>query len=179
MSGIIKLTLFIYNLVILALGCAFTAAAIGRPEPMQFIKLATTAGQNRMILGIVGIIMVILAAAAFIPIFRRTPKEESIVVENAVTGQISMTVPAAKVIINKAVQKVNGVKETRVRVIHDTQGLTVYLHMMINADLNIPDLSKQVQDVIKEDMLRIGGLQVNEIRVLVDDLGTAAKSAVK
>lgn len=175
MSGIIRLMLFVYNLIILVLGCAFTAAAIGRPEPMQYIELATTAGQNRMILGIVGIIMVILAAAAFIPIFKGTPKTESIVVENAITGQISMTVPAAKVIINKAVQKVNGVKETRVKVTNDDQGLIIHLHMMINAELNIPDLSRQVQDVVKEDMLQIGGLQVKEIRVLVDDLGTAAK----
>lgn len=179
MSGITRLTLFIYNLIILALGCVFTAAAIGRPEPMQFIELATTAGQNRMILGVVGIIIVILAAAAFIPIFRRSPQDESIVVENAVSGQISMTVPAAKVIINKAVQKIEGVKETRVKVKNEPEGLIIYLHMMINADLNIPVLSKQVQDVVKEDMLKIGGLQVKEIRVLVDDLGTAAKPAGK
>jgi len=179
MSGVPKVSLFLYNMILLALGCVFAAAAVGRPEPMGYIEMVLSTSQNRIILGIAGIILIVLALAVFIALFKRQPREDSIKIDCGLLGQISMTIPAAKVIVNKAVQKVEGVKETKTSIKNNTEGLIVYVHMMINPDLSIPELSKQIQDVVKEDMLNIGGLDVHEVRVLVDDFGTAGKPVVK
>ncbi len=179
MSGLLKAILFLYNLILLALGGIIAAVAWGRPEPMKYLEMLLSNTQNRIVLGSAGIILIILAVVVFIPLFKRQPQEEAIVIENALSGQISMTVAAAKVIIHKAVQKVEGVKETRTTIKNPAEGLTIYIHMMINPDLSVPELSKQVQDMVKEDMLQIGGLEAHAVKVLVDDFGTVGKSAAK
>ncbi len=179
MSGLLRAILFLYNLILLALGGIIAAIALGRPEPVKYLEMLLSTTQNRIILGSAGIILVILTLVVFVPLFKRQPQEDAIVVENALSGQISMTAAAAKVIIYKAVQKVEGVKETRTTIKNPDQRLTIYIHMMINPDLSVPDLSKQIQDIVKEDMLHIGGLEVYAVKVLVDDFGTAGKSAAK
>ncbi len=179
MSGLLRTILFLYNLILLAVGGIVAAVALGRPEPMKYLEILLSNQQNRMVLGSAGIILIILALLVFIPLFKRPPRENDIIIENALSGQISMTTAAAKVIIHKAVQKVQGVKETRTAIKNSAQGLTIYIHMMINPDLSVPDLSKQIQDIVKEDMLHIGGLEVQAVKVLIDDFGTAGKSAAK
>lgn len=179
MSGLLRTVLFLYNLILLTLGGIIAAAALGRPEPMKYVELLLSTTQNRIVLGSAGIILIILALVVFVLLFKRQPQEDAIIVENALAGQISMTSAAAKVIIHKSVQKVEGIKETRITIKNLASGLTIYIHMMINPDQSVPEVSKQIQDIVKEDMLQIGGLEVHAVKVLVDDFATAGKSAAK
>lgn len=178
MSGLLRAILFLYNVILLALGAALAAAALARPPVMAYCEGLFSTIQNRLLLGSAGIIIIVLALVVFVALFKRAPREDSIIIENALSGQISMTVAAAKVIIQKAVQRVEGVKETRTSIENQAQGLTVYIHMMINPDLSVPELSKQIQEVIKEDMLNIGGLKVEAVKVLIDDLNSSGKATV-
>ena len=41
--------------------------------------------------------------------------------------------------------------------------------MMINPELNVPELTAATQQKVKEYLENIGGLQIAEIKVLVDD----------
>lgn len=176
MSGLLRAILFLYNVILLALGALLAAAALGRPEVMTFGQTLFSTVQNRLILGSIGIIAIVLTLVVFVAIFRRAPRQDRILIENSLSGQISMTEAAAKIIIHKAVQKVQGVKETRTSIENQAEGLIVYIHMMINPELSIPDLSKEVQEVIKEDMLQVGGLQVEAVKVLIDDLSSGGKA---
>ncbi|NLO22124.1 MAG: alkaline shock response membrane anchor protein AmaP [Syntrophomonadaceae bacterium] len=177
MSGLLRAILFLYNVILLAVGAILAAAALGQLPAMNYLEVLFSTVQNRLILGSAGIIIIVLALVVFVALFKRAPREDAIVIENALSGQISMTVAAAKVIIHKAVQKVEGVKETRTSIENQAEGLIIYIHMMINPDLSVPDLSKQIQEVIKEDMLNIGGLNVEAVKVLIDDLNVSGKAA--
>jgi len=88
---------------------------------------------------------------------------------------VSITVAAIKTIISRAVKKVDGVKETRSSVAQGPDGVIIYLHMMINPEISVPEMSKNVQAAVKEQLESIGGLQVSEVRVLVDDFSHANK----
>jgi len=161
----------------LALGAILAAAALGLISLTAYWEGLFAAVQNRLILGSAGIIIVVLALVVFVAFFKPAPREDAIIIENVLAGQIAMTEAAAKVIIQKAVQKVEGVKETKTYIENQSQGLIVNIHMMINPDLSVPNLSKQIQEVIKEDMLNIGGLKVEAVKVLIDDLNSSRKTA--
>ena len=76
----------------------------------------------------------------------------------------------------KAVKRVEGVKEIRSAVKDSPEGLIITMHMMINPEHSVPEMSKNVQTAIKESLETIGGLTVAEVRVLVDDFAVAPKS---
>lgn len=177
MQSIWRLLLFVYNLLLIIVAGLAVAASLGRPEPLAYIELALSTPQNRIIVGIVGVILLVLGVLVFLSTIKLEPRTKSIEVERSLAGEVSITIPAIKIIIMKAVKKVEGIKEIRPVVTNGADGLQVYLHMMINPDISVPELSKNVQDVVRKYLEDIGGLKVAEVKVLVDDLNPGAKSS--
>jgi uncharacterized alkaline shock family protein YloU len=46
--------------------------------------------------------------------------------------------------------------------------------MMINPERNVPEMSHSIQSIVKEYIETIAGLQVAEIKILVDDFNAGA-----
>lgn len=177
MSAVWRLIFFLYNLLLLTLGTAMAVAAMGRSEPLDYIKMALSTPQNRIIVGAVGILLIALAVICVFSTLKREPGTKSMIVENNVSGQVSITVEAVKIIIMRAVKKVEGVREIKPAVSSGDNGVSVYLHMMINPEYSVPEISEKIQDTVKEYLEDVGGLQVAEIRILVDDFGPVSKPA--
>lgn len=177
MSALWRIVFFLYNLLLLLLGTVMVAAAMGRHEPLDYINLVLSTPENRIILGAAGILLIVLAVLCVFSSLKREPRAKSVIVENNVSGEVSITIEAVKTIIMKAVKKVEGVKEIKAVVSSGNNGLSVYLHMMINPEYSVPEMSTKIQDIVKEYLEDIGGLQVDEIKILVDDFGTAGKTA--
>jgi uncharacterized alkaline shock family protein YloU len=171
-----RLVLFVYNLLLIIISAMAVAASLGRPEPLAYIELALSTPQNRIILGLVGVVLLIVGVFVFLGTIKLEPKPTSVEVDSSLDGEVSITIPAIKVIIMKAVKKIEGVKEIRPVVTNGANGLQVYLHMMINPDRAIPELSKKVQDEVRKYLEEIGGLKVAEVKVLVDDLNQGTKT---
>ncbi|MDD3268452.1 MAG: alkaline shock response membrane anchor protein AmaP [Syntrophomonadaceae bacterium] len=172
-----RLVLFIYNLLLASLAGVAVAAAAGRPEPLYYIELALSTPQNRVVLGTVAILIIAVALFLLFSGLKRASKpDETILVKSELNGQVSITVPAIKLIIMRAVKKVEGVRDIRPAVSNAQDGLVVYLHMMINPEHNVPEMSRKLQEVVKQYLEEIGGLQVSEVKVLVDDFNVAQKS---
>lgn len=179
MSAMLKIILFLYDMIILFLGGIIVLTVLNYLDPASYLGIAMGAASNRIILGALGMVLIIIAFLVLISLFKGQPKERAIIVENALQGSISMTVPAVKVIIHKSLQKIEGVRETKTIVENPGEGLTIYIHMMINPEINVPELSKKVQETVKQDLMDIGGLEVYAVKVLIDDLGSANKVVVK
>jgi uncharacterized alkaline shock family protein YloU len=177
MKSIWRLLLFVYNLLLIILSGLLIAAAIGRPEPLKYIEIALSTTQNRIIMGVAGVILLTLGIYVFISTIKIQPRVKSVEVDRSLAGEVFITIPAIKIIIMKAVKKVEGIKEVKPVVNSRPDGLEVYLHMMINPDVSVPELSKNVQDVVRKYLEDIGGLKVAEVKVLVDDLSPGVKTS--
>lgn len=175
MSGVWRLALFLYNLLFLGLAAVALAAAVGRPEVMKTITLGLATPANRVVVGTVAAVFLLLTIYIMISLLRVDGKPQSMVITSSLNGQVSITVPAIKVIIMKAVKKVDGVKDIRPSVTSGPDGLIIYLHLMINPEHSVPEMTRSIQSVVKEYLETIGGLQVSQVRVLVDDFGVANK----
>lgn len=174
-----RLALSIYNLLLLGLAGVAVFAAAGRPEPLEYIRLGLSTPQNRVVVGTLGILLGVMALLLLFAGLKPSAgrKSDSIVINSELNGQVSITVPAIKLIIMKAVKKVEGVKDIKPAVSSSEEGLVVYLHMMINPEHNVPEMSKNLQQVVKQHLEEIGGLQVSQVKVLVDDFNVANRPA--
>lgn len=175
MAKIWRLVVFLYSILLFCFSGIAIIAAIGRPEPLNYINLAMSTPSNRIILGIVAVALLVIAILTLISSVKVTTKPNTISVQNTLVGEVTITVPAIKVIIMKAIKKVDGIKEVKTSVNSGAQGLIVNLHIMIDPELSVPETSKKIQDIVKQYLEEIGGLPVAEIRIMVDDFGTSNK----
>lgn len=164
-----RLVLTIYNIVLFIIAAAAIAVSVGINEPLEYINMIASNRENLIITGTVGIVLAILALVLLYMGLQRKPGEDNVMVEKGLLGEVSMSTAAIKVIIMKAIRQVNGVKETHSVVKKAPNGLAITLHMMINPELNVPELTSAAQQKVKEYLENIGGLQIAEIKVLVDD----------
>lgn len=167
-----RMILTVYNLVILLLAGAVLCVVLGVNQPLAYLNAAFLTPENRIISGLVAAAAVVVALFGLSVGLSRKKTPESIIVDSNLSGQVSITVPAIEVIIMKAVKKVEGIKDIRPVVSSKPDGLMVYLHMMINPDRNVPQMSESIQSIVKEYIENIAGLQVAEIKILVDDFNT-------
>ena len=171
MASMWRLVVFLYSILLLALSGITIVAAIGRPDPLNYITLALSTPGNRIILGVAAIALLVVAVLSLFSSLKVQAKPSSINIQNTLVGQVSITVPAIKVIIMKAIKKVEGVKEVKSSVNNSAEGVIVNLHIMISPELSIPETTKNIQDIVKQYLEEFGGLPVAEVKILVDDFG--------
>jgi uncharacterized alkaline shock family protein YloU len=144
-------------------------------QPLAYINAAFATSQNRMMAGVVGIILVVLAIILLGWGLKFKRSAQSLVIDSNLSGEISITVPAIKTIIMRAVKKVEGIKEIRPVVSNRPDGLQIYLHLMVNPDYSMEEMGQSIQKVVKEYVEKIGGVQVAAVKILVDDFKAERK----
>lgn len=170
-----RLVLFIYNLFMLVIAGAMIAVSLGWSAPLNFLTTASASAENRIILGTVGLVLAIIVLMILLAGLKAPGGIKSVVVQTSTAGEVSMSIAAIKAIIMKAVKQVVGVKEVKPSVVQSTAGLTVKLHAMINPEHNVPEVAQALQVAVQEQLEKVGGLQVAEIKVLVDDFNPESK----
>ncbi|SHG65047.1 Uncharacterized conserved protein YloU, alkaline shock protein (Asp23) family [Thermosyntropha lipolytica DSM 11003] len=168
-----RFLLFLYNLIFLGLAGAVLAGAAGRPEPMHYANLLFSTPENRILSGVCALVLIVVFVYIMLRALIPEKKPKTVVIDQSLNGQVLITIEAVKVIIMKAVRQVEGVKEIKPAVRNSNKGLLVYLHMMINPECSVPEITEKVKDTVKRYLEELGGLKVAEVRILVDDLGTA------
>lgn len=175
MTGMGRLVLFIYNLIILVLAVIIIGATLGWLDPQVYLNAVLSAPENKIIAGLAGIIVGFVALLMLVWAIKPTPRIDAVTVSQGTDGEISMSIAAAKAIIMRAIRQVEGVKELRPDVVPSPTGVKVKLHTMINPDHNVPEISALLQSVVRDNLEKVGGLQVGEIKVLIDDFTPTGK----
>lgn len=170
-----RLVLFIYNLIILALAGAVIAVSLGWSDPLTYLNAAASTPESRLVLGAVGIILATIALIMLAWGLKPSKRADTVVVDKGMAGEVSVSIAAIKAIIMKAIRQVEGIKELRPEVSNSSAGVIVKLHTMINPEHNVPEIAQSLQNVVRENLEKVGGLQVAEIKVLVDDFNTTSK----
>ncbi len=164
-----RLLLSIYNILLLLVSGAILAASISAFDPLPYLQTALN-DQNRLPTGLVALLVLLLAMVFLIQSWKTLESEdEGIIVREGLLGQVTMTDEAIKLLVMKAVRQLEGIKDIRPEIKKDKSGLTVKLHMMINPELNVPEVTTATQKIVKEQLENVGGLQVNEVKIRVDD----------
>jgi uncharacterized alkaline shock family protein YloU len=147
----------------------FLAASFSVIDLQPYLEMAFN-DQNRLLTAVIALLIIFLAFILLIISWKTFDLEDDgIVVQEALLGQVSMTVAAVELLIMKAVRQIDGIKDIRPRIKKDKTGLSVVLDMMINPELNVPEVTAATQKIVKEQLENIGGLQVNAVKVRVDD----------
>lgn len=119
---------------------------------------------------IVGVLL--LASLRLLYVSLRGSNEQRAVVHEYTLGQVRITIPAMEGLVKKVTYQIDGVREVKPRIITTKDGVNITIRVAVAPDINIPDISKQIQHKVKDYLLEITGISVQNVKVLVENIST-------
>jgi hypothetical protein len=114
-----------------------------------------------------------LAGMRLLWVSLRRKKESQAIVDESALGQVRVSLVALENLISKAVGMVPGIRDVRPQVGAENGGLGIRLKVIASPDLNIPELSRQIQQIVQDQIRDVTGLTVNRIKIEVENFAIA------
>lgn len=119
----------------------------------------------------------ILAGAYLFWTAVRPRKKQSIVHEGAL-GQVRIALTAIEELVEKVVAQQAGVREVKARVVTVAAGIGINVRVAVTPDVSVPEISGLIQEQVRQKVLAVTGVSVQEVRLLVSSI-TAHKPRVE
>lgn len=170
-----------FYLLLLALIFTAVAVTVGGTAlslfPPSAWQTSFEAVYGRLEYVIVAVILLGLAVLCVFNIFRREETMETITQAGAL-GEVRISFKAVENLVLRASRAVQGVREVKARIMYTDRGIIILLRALALPDLNIPQVTAELQQAVKAYVEDSTGCTVAEIKVFVENIaGDLAKSA--
>lgn len=145
--------------------------------PIVYITNLLQSYNDRLILGILGFLGFCVSLLLIINMLRKKPPLQTDIIETSL-GKIKMTINSLENISVKVVKRFQGIKEAKARVKSTPDGIALFIELNIAPDINIPELTTDIQNQLNEYFSKYIGLHVEEIKILVVNVNYEQKSRV-
>jgi uncharacterized alkaline shock family protein YloU len=142
---------------------------------------AVTFLQENITLSAIFAFIAVLSLWLFAAQFRGSSQSKlpNSVVLQAEEGEVRIALTAIESLVQQAAAQVKGVREVRPTFFTRNEGLGVHIKTTVSSEDSIPELSAQLQNVVKEHVLRIAGVSIEEIKILVENVSAGARGRVE
>jgi len=172
----VKFTVGILSLGYIIVSILFIFISFGWVVPIEAFNLFLLDLNNRWILGLTSFLVLIFSTNLFLHSVRVKPEKHTSIHKTAL-GQIDLSVPALEQLILKASKKISGIHEVHPVIKVSDNKLSVLLKVQVNPDFNIPQITAELQHVIKEYLLQTSGTSIEEVRVQVTKINLDNKNS--
>lgn len=101
--------------------------------------------------------------------------DRTILVKSASLGEIKITAKAVENLVQKTARELAGIKDVKARLNAGNDNVDIYLNVSIMPDIPVPQLSEDLQIVVKERIQEITGVAVTSVKVNVENLTNESK----
>lgn len=122
---------------------------------LEYIQMSPN---SRIIIGLAGILLVLISISFAQLILGRLQRERTIAFNNP-SGQVTISLNAVEDLIKRITSSVAEIKEVRPDVIAGKRGIEVNLKVILKSEANIPDLTSQLQEIIKNRVQETLGIE--------------------
>nr|PZN03127.1 MAG: alkaline shock response membrane anchor protein AmaP [Bacillota bacterium] len=103
---------------------------------------------------------------------RRTPES---IINSGEMGNVSISFSALENLVLKAANGVERLKDVKVQLKLRDNSLSINLKVTVASDTNIPELSAELQKVVKDYVESMAGISVQEVAVKVENIAVDQK----
>jgi len=132
---------------------------------------------NRWEPGIIFLLLFITGSWMIYPFFVR--ERNTTVIDISELGEVDITVEALDNLVNTVALQQEGVLEIRNRMRATEDGLSISLTEKVNPGIPIPEITRNLQLLVKSYIEDTTGVTVKEVRVLVESIGEDKKEAAE
>ncbi|MBO8168197.1 MAG: alkaline shock response membrane anchor protein AmaP [Thermoanaerobacteraceae bacterium] len=173
-----RVLLAVYALVLVALSLLALIMAAGWTTPIDYMQYAFNNTNTRWIIGVVSALLLLIGLNLFFSNFHRKSVLPS-VVHHTRLGEVRVSLTALENLVHRASRQVSGVKEIKPRIRPSEEGIIVLIQAVLLPDQNIPETSQQLQQQVKDYLQQAAGLDVVEVKVMVQNVSHEAKVRVE
>lgn len=119
----------------------------------------------------------ILFTAAFIigawliyPFFSFRDKLGSTIIKKTELGEVDITLRALENLVQGITKQQEQIAEIETSLKSDEEGLKIFLKGKVHQGTIIPELSRELQDIVKSYIEKTTGVNVVEVKVLIEDI---------
>ncbi|NLP37725.1 MAG: alkaline shock response membrane anchor protein AmaP [Firmicutes bacterium] len=160
---LLLLTLFFGAAAVLVGGTALSLF------PQSAWRTSFNAVYGRLEYVILAVILLALAVYCLLNSLRREETVESLTQSGAL-GEVRISFKAVENLVLKASRTVQGVREVKARIMQAEGGLVIFLRALALPDLNIPQVTAELQQTVKTYVEDSTGCEVAEIKVYVENI---------
>ncbi|KJS17432.1 MAG: hypothetical protein VR69_04825 [Peptococcaceae bacterium BRH_c4b] len=106
------------------------------------------------------------------------PAAKQAVVSDGKLGQVRIALTAIEDLVDKIVSQNSGIKEVKSKVVRVPEGVGINVKASVTPDVQIPQISEIIQQQVRESVLEVTGMPVQDVRILVNSI-TAHKPRVE
>ncbi len=149
-----------YTLIFSVIGGLLIALSLHIFSPDAILNILTQIYQTnnlRLITGLTGLLLILINISVAQITIGRLQKEKTIAFENPF-GRVTVSLSAIEDFIKRLAYKLTEIKEIRSNVIASKTGIEVAVRTVLYSDVNIPEATERIQNIIKsrlQDMLGI------------------------
>jgi len=166
--GILVLYTFTLTLLFLTLGIFM----FGWSGPVLRLWQEVNSSANQEILGILLVVYILIGLRLLWVIVKPERKKQAVVHEGTM-GQVRVALAAIEALAEKTSAAMPGIKEVKAKVVPSPQGIALHLKLSTAPDINIPSVSQDIQREVTDNIYKVVGLTVSEVRVAVESFISA------
>jgi len=172
-----RATIALYSLLILTAAVCTIAVTIN-PFLLDVVSNYLFTDTGKIIAAAIGFILFILSFKTLIDSFsKKVPSLASI--QTTDLGTVNITVTALEHLVVKAAKQIKEIKEIKPRVKPLANGIAIYLNATVSTESNLPFVTRELQDTVKGYIEQIAGINVLEVKVLVNYISQESKLRVE
>lgn len=165
-----RFILAVYSLFISVLFILFSAVMLGWPAPLILLRDVFYPGRPEVFWPVMAVVILIGARLFWVSIYRPQKKPHHVVLAENALGQVNLSLSAVEDLSNKVAGKIHGVREVSSQMVEVPQGVGLKIQASVTPDINVPSASAEIQNMIKEKVFEITGLQVNSVEVHIQSI---------
>jgi len=172
----------IYAILVLLLIVAAAVAFLGSlgliPDLGANLNRAFTDPSIRWIMALVAGVLIIVGVYLLGMAVRRDQGGSAVVTQTSL-GDISITLNAFESLVRRAAKQVDGVRDLKPFVHSGRDGISINLRAVTLPDVSIPRVSDELQETVKRQVEALTGVNVQEVRVVIEDISYDIRTRVE
>ncbi|KUK63922.1 MAG: hypothetical protein XE00_0286 [Desulfofundulus kuznetsovii] len=163
-----RFLLFLYTFILTAIFLAAVPFFAGWLQISQNQpRLLQSVQQPAVIILLLGLF--IIAGIRLLWVNIKPAREQAVVYESKL-GNVHIALGAIESLAEKVVSQNNGIREVKAQVFNRPQGIGIRIKAAVTPDISIPEVSDTVQEQVKERVLSVTGITVQQVEFLVHSI---------
>lgn len=129
-------------------------------------------GVREPALGVLGVLVLAGLRLLWISLRPGAARGGHAVVDENVLGQVRIALTAIEGLVARIVGEVPGVRDVRPQAAADGERLAMRLKVTVTPDVHIPELAREIQQLVQEKVREVTGINITNVRVSVESIAT-------
>ncbi|MGI6491763.1 MAG: alkaline shock response membrane anchor protein AmaP [Peptococcaceae bacterium] len=171
MSAFDRFLFALYAIFITALFVLFALVMVGWTVPVHFLREAVNPARPEIFWPLLAIMVLIGLRLLWVSLRRnKTKKSSYVVLREGALGEVNLSLQAIENLVEKVVTQMSGVKEVKPSVMTVPDGIGININVAVTPDVNMPQLTEEMQNKVKSRMYEVTGLTINTIKVVIENI---------